>query len=222
MSFFTVKYGDNNAERLFNTNCMNTVLLSHIKHALELDFAEPVDLATDAGDILDLISKPKEYARKSIEPRSVCTLLKVVKDDEDGSIVYVPLAESAALEKSLKMPGGAAGRRMTKRNIFAAGGLNSSGNGGTDEGGKRVSSPGSHRSNGAGAASGGAAALTSGNLTSASSLSVAPGTKGSTNTASGGAERAERAGAGEEKTGAGSPAKEGVKKKVSMKGGQGK
>ncbi|KNE70050.1 hypothetical protein AMAG_15039 [Allomyces macrogynus ATCC 38327] len=98
MTFFTVKYGDND-ERLFNSNCLNTVLLGHIKAALKLTFPEPVDLALDSGDVLDLASKPREYAKKYIEPRAVCTLLKVVQDEDDGSTAYVPLLDNAATDR---------------------------------------------------------------------------------------------------------------------------
>ncbi|KAJ3368974.1 hypothetical protein GGF31_005935 [Allomyces arbusculus] len=109
MTFFTVKYGDND-ERLFNSNCLNTVLLGHIKAALKLTFPEPVDLALDSGDVLDLASKPREYAKKYIEPRAVCTLLKVVQDEDDGGTAYVPLLDNAAADR-FRVAGGA--RRNT-------------------------------------------------------------------------------------------------------------
>ncbi|KAJ3360941.1 hypothetical protein GGF32_007874 [Allomyces javanicus] len=114
MTFFTVKYGDND-ERLFNSNCLNTVLLGHIKAALKLTFSEPVDLALDSGDVLDLASKPREYAKKYIEPRAVCTLLKVVQasgmaDEDDGGTAYVPLLDNAAADR-FRVAGGA--RRNT-------------------------------------------------------------------------------------------------------------
>jgi hypothetical protein len=76
-----------NEERIYNANCLNVVLLGHIKSSLALDFPEPVDLANDEGEVLDLLSKPKEYARKWIEPRSSCTLVKVLRGMySDGTI----------------------------------------------------------------------------------------------------------------------------------------
>ncbi|KAI9222450.1 hypothetical protein BC828DRAFT_26333 [Blastocladiella britannica] len=126
MSFFTIKYGDN-LERLFNCNCINTVLLGHIKTALELDFPEQIDLFTDAGDMLDLHSKPKEYAKKYIEPRMVCTLVKIVKDEDGGPTRFVPLSDSAVpADRTLKLPN-AAGRRMTKKHIQMPAHLSSAG-----------------------------------------------------------------------------------------------
>lgn len=103
---FVLKYGgislDNlvNEERVFNSNCQSQVLLSHIKKTTGHEFlTENIDLANEAGEVLDLASKGKEYAIKYLEPRSTLYLVKVVVDDEDGVISYVALQEEAAREK---------------------------------------------------------------------------------------------------------------------------
>lgn len=45
---------------------------------------------------MDLVSKPKEYAKKYLEPRSVYILVKVVGDESDDSnFTYVSLLDSA-------------------------------------------------------------------------------------------------------------------------------
>ncbi|KAI9168149.1 hypothetical protein H9P43_007520 [Blastocladiella emersonii ATCC 22665] len=193
MSFFIVKYGDNE-EKPFNTNCLNTVLLGHIKASLGLEFPEPIDLASEAGDELDLLSRPKEYARKAVEPRSVCTLVKVVKDEDDGSISYVPLHENtaaaaaAASERAFKVN---AARRMTKRHIQVPPNLNSSGGSNTSGGGgggggmspTKESSDEPKRA----AAGAGAGAATGSNSLNGSVAGVEPSGTGSSAQVSGGA-----------------------------------
>ena len=103
---FVLKYGGIlilslvNEERVFNSNCQSQVLLSHIKKSTGHEFlTESIDLANEAGEVLDLASKGKEYAQRYLEPRSILFLVKVVVDDEDGGITYVALQEEAAREK---------------------------------------------------------------------------------------------------------------------------
>ena len=77
MSFVIVKYGAND-EKLFNANCMNSVFLSHIKRSCGYeDTVENVDLATENGEVMDLLSRPKEYAKRYLEPRAAYILLRV-------------------------------------------------------------------------------------------------------------------------------------------------
>lgn len=83
MGFIIVRYGDNQ-EKIINANCQSAVLLGHLKKSCGFSsLAEPLDLSTEAGEVLDLQSKPREYASKFIEPRSTCILVKVIRDDED-------------------------------------------------------------------------------------------------------------------------------------------
>ncbi|KAJ1499233.1 hypothetical protein HMI56_004506, partial [Coelomomyces lativittatus] len=97
MSFFIVKLGDNE-DRLFNTQCTNGVLLSHIKKSINV--LDTIDLATETGEVLELLTKPKEYARKYIEPRSICTIVKVVQpENEEDEASYIPLFDHVNIEK---------------------------------------------------------------------------------------------------------------------------
>jgi hypothetical protein len=53
-------------------------------------------LASESGEVMDLVSKPKEYAKKYLEPRGIYILVKVVGDENDDSnFIYIPLLESA-------------------------------------------------------------------------------------------------------------------------------
>ena len=62
--------------------------------------AESVDLATETGEVIDLLGKPKEYAKKSLEPRSTYILLKVNDDQGDESQpAYVPLLDPSLSDK---------------------------------------------------------------------------------------------------------------------------
>ena len=102
MGFITVKYG-NNEERILNPNCLSLVLLSHIKKTCGFEsLMEPIDLCSaDTGEVVDLISKPKEYAKKFLEPRGVYVLLKVIGDDsEESTPSFVSLLESSNLKIS--------------------------------------------------------------------------------------------------------------------------
>ncbi|KAJ3044897.1 hypothetical protein HDV00_000179 [Rhizophlyctis rosea] len=94
MSFITVKYGANE-ERLANPNCLCSVLLHHIKRSCGFEhIIENVDLASETGEVVDLVSKPKEYARKYLEGRANYILVKVIGDEsEDSSPTYVSLLE---------------------------------------------------------------------------------------------------------------------------------
>ena len=96
MSFIIVKYGSNE-ERLCNPNCLSVVLLSHVKKSCGFEsLSENIDLATESGEVLDLISKPKEVAKKFLEARGTYILVKVVGDDVDeSSPSFIPLLDSA-------------------------------------------------------------------------------------------------------------------------------
>ncbi|KAJ3291721.1 hypothetical protein HK104_005859 [Borealophlyctis nickersoniae] len=120
MSFITVKYGANE-DRLVNPNCLSSVLLHHIKRACGFDhLIENVDLASETGEVIDLASKPKEYAKKYVEGRASYILVKVIGENaalsllspfmtqahlnhtdetEDSSPTYVSLLEQTGAEK---------------------------------------------------------------------------------------------------------------------------
>jgi hypothetical protein len=96
MSFITVKYGANE-EKLVNPNCLSTVLLNHIKKTCGFEhLLEAIDLATESGEVIDLNSKPKEYAKKYLEPRCNYVLIKVMGDDsEESTPTFVSLLEQS-------------------------------------------------------------------------------------------------------------------------------
>ncbi|KAJ3216086.1 ddb1 and cul4 associated factor 7 [Dinochytrium kinnereticum] len=68
-----------NDEHLVNPNCLCSVLLSHIKKTCGFqDLAENIDLASETGEVVDLVSKPREYAKRFLEPRANYIVVKVV------------------------------------------------------------------------------------------------------------------------------------------------
>ncbi|KAJ3307099.1 hypothetical protein HDV03_002610 [Kappamyces sp. JEL0829] len=73
-------------------------MLSHIRKTCGFEnVAENLDLASESGEVMDLASKGKEYARKYLEPRTSYILVKVIGDEsEDSSPTYVPLLDNAA------------------------------------------------------------------------------------------------------------------------------
>jgi hypothetical protein len=102
MTFITVRYGQNE-EKLLNPNCISSVLLSYIKKNCGFEeLAEPIDLCSaETGEVVDLISKPKEYAKKYLEPRGAYILLKVIGDDsEESTPTFVSLLESSNIKIS--------------------------------------------------------------------------------------------------------------------------
>ena len=67
-----------NEEKLVNPNCLSAVMLSHIKKTCGYsEITENIDLASEAGEVMDLVSKPREYAKKFLEPRTTYVLVKV-------------------------------------------------------------------------------------------------------------------------------------------------
>ncbi|KAI9138708.1 hypothetical protein BKA69DRAFT_1090218 [Paraphysoderma sedebokerense] len=79
MPFIIVKHGAQE-EHVFNPNCLVPALLSHIKSKLNLQFPDPIDLATESGEIVDLNNpaKYKEYAKKWLDVRGVYVVVKIV------------------------------------------------------------------------------------------------------------------------------------------------
>ncbi|KAH6570255.1 hypothetical protein BASA50_011293 [Batrachochytrium salamandrivorans] len=96
MGYVIVKYGANK-EKLVNPNCLGAVLLGHIKKSCGYnDLVESVDLASESGEVMDLISRPREYARKFLESRASYILVKVIGDESDDfSPTYIPLLDMA-------------------------------------------------------------------------------------------------------------------------------
>lgn len=100
MSFVTVRYGAGE-EKLVNPNTLNGVLLSHLKKSCGFEsLTDPVDLASETGEVMDLMSRPKEYARKILEGRGVYILIKVIGDEgtlqDEGSPSFVSLLDQPA------------------------------------------------------------------------------------------------------------------------------
>ncbi|KAI8853740.1 hypothetical protein BC829DRAFT_382030 [Chytridium lagenaria] len=94
MAYVVVKYGANE-EHLVNPNCLCSVLLSHIKKTCGFhDLSENVDLASETGEVVDLVSKPREYAKRFLEPRANYIVVKVVGEEtEESSPTYVSLLD---------------------------------------------------------------------------------------------------------------------------------
>lgn len=64
---------------MVNPNCLSAVLLNHIRKTCGfLEVQEHLDLASESGEVMDLASKPKEYAKKYLESRSTYILVKVI------------------------------------------------------------------------------------------------------------------------------------------------
>ena len=84
------KSGVANEEHIFNSNCLCAVLLNHIKKTCGYDaVTEPLDLAFESGEVMDLWTKPKEYARKYVDARGVYVLVKVLGGTDFCSCVHV-------------------------------------------------------------------------------------------------------------------------------------
>ncbi|KAJ3130289.1 hypothetical protein HK098_004336 [Nowakowskiella sp. JEL0407] len=115
--FIIVKFGANE-EHIFNSNCLASVLLNHIKRhpqvvasliksgaipqtdprqSTSIDIA--IDLASESGEVMDLLNKPKESARKYLDARGTYILVRVVGEESDESLQYVSLLEQAADKK---------------------------------------------------------------------------------------------------------------------------
>lgn len=95
MPFIIVRYGANE-EHIYNPNCISSVLLSHIKKTTGFETVENVDLANELGDVIDLLSKPKEIAKKYLEERQRYILIKVQADADDESVpIYTSLLDEA-------------------------------------------------------------------------------------------------------------------------------
>ncbi|KAJ3274888.1 hypothetical protein HDV01_001763 [Terramyces sp. JEL0728] len=76
--FVTIKYGADE-EKIVNPNCLSAVLLNHIRRSCGYEnVIENLDLASESGEVMDLVSKPKEYAKKFLEARSTYILVKVI------------------------------------------------------------------------------------------------------------------------------------------------
>ncbi|KAI9089576.1 hypothetical protein DFS34DRAFT_639067 [Phlyctochytrium arcticum] len=100
MAFITVKYGAGE-ERLANPNTLACVLLQHLKSSCGFGhLLENVDLASETGEVVDLVSKNKEYAKKFLDARGTYILVKVIGDEGDETTpTYLSLLDQPAGEK---------------------------------------------------------------------------------------------------------------------------
>jgi len=113
MSYITVKYGDN-IERIFNPNCVSSVLLSFIKISCGYDDDSiQIDLATESGEVLDLANHGKEYAKKYLDERRSYILVKIVEGEDDSPITYSPLLNQ--LPEKMKFTVISSGKTKQKR-----------------------------------------------------------------------------------------------------------
>ncbi len=67
---------------LVNTNCLAPVLLQYLAKVSGLEDQlgpkEQLDLASETGEIIDLPSRGRDYARRYLEPRTSYILVKAV------------------------------------------------------------------------------------------------------------------------------------------------
>lgn len=62
-----------------NPNVLSSVLLNHIRKTCGFEgIQENIDLASESGEVVDLVSKGKEYAKKYLEPRTTYIPVKVI------------------------------------------------------------------------------------------------------------------------------------------------
>ncbi len=62
-----------------NPNVLSSVLLSHIRKSCGFEsVTEAIDLASESGEVIDLASKGKEYAKKYLEPRTTYIPVKII------------------------------------------------------------------------------------------------------------------------------------------------
>jgi hypothetical protein len=62
-----------------NNECISVLLLSYLRKVCGYEhLTEPLDLATDGGEVLDLQGKPKEYASKYADTRGTFILVKLM------------------------------------------------------------------------------------------------------------------------------------------------
>ncbi|KAJ3346626.1 hypothetical protein HDU83_002830 [Entophlyctis luteolus] len=89
-----------NAEKLVNPNCQSAVVLAHLKNTCGYSgLTCPVDLATEAGEVLDLNSKTKEVANKYVELRKTYILVKVMGEFGDDAVpMYYPLLDDSKIK----------------------------------------------------------------------------------------------------------------------------
>ncbi|ORX45792.1 hypothetical protein BCR36DRAFT_372577 [Piromyces finnis] len=113
MSFITVKYG-NNSEKIFNPNCVASVLLSFIKISCGFDEEKyQVDLATESGEVIDLANHGKEYAKKYLDERRAYILVKIIEGEDDSPTTYSPLLEQ--IPEKMKFTVISSGKNRQKR-----------------------------------------------------------------------------------------------------------
>lgn len=113
MSFITVKYGDN-SEKIFNPNCVSSVLLAFIKISCGFDDESyQIDLATESGEVIDLANHGKEYAKKYLDDRRAYILVKIIEGEDDTPVTYSPLLNQ--LPEKMKFTVISSGRNKQKR-----------------------------------------------------------------------------------------------------------
>ncbi|KAJ3345534.1 hypothetical protein HDU83_003952 [Entophlyctis luteolus] len=72
--------------------------------------SDHIDLATESGEVIDLSSKPKEYAKKFLEPRQSYILVRVIGEEtDDGPATYIPLLEQPGVAPATTKKGGGSG-----------------------------------------------------------------------------------------------------------------
>eukprot|EP01006_Ploeotia_vitrea_P026810 TRINITY_DN59741_c0_g1_i1.p1 TRINITY_DN59741_c0_g1~~TRINITY_DN59741_c0_g1_i1.p1 ORF type:complete len:128 (+),score=1.39 TRINITY_DN59741_c0_g1_i1:62-445(+) len=105
MSFIVVRHGADQ-KSLFNANCSNVVLLSHIKRQCGIDQSLTIDLVSNnIGEKnlapLFLPSKLQTYTKDDVALRATYILL-LVEEDEYGVKNYTPVLQESEDAKKLK------------------------------------------------------------------------------------------------------------------------
>jgi superfamily II helicase len=84
-------------EIIVNSNCLIPILLDYIKSEFGLDGIisdkEALDLCTESGEVIDLMNKGKEYAKKFLEPKNTYLLVKAIYENDEPTGTYIPLVD---------------------------------------------------------------------------------------------------------------------------------
>ncbi|KAI9345262.1 hypothetical protein BDR26DRAFT_156121 [Obelidium mucronatum] len=85
-------------EKIVNHNCQANVVLSYIKKSCGLsNLTAPIDLATESGDVVDLNSKARDYAKRFLDDRKSYIVVKVVGEfTDDATPTYTSLLDLPA------------------------------------------------------------------------------------------------------------------------------
>lgn len=81
-----------------NPDCLSVVLMGYIRKVCGFEnLLDNLDLASESGEVMDLLSKGRDYATKILDDKASYILVKVIGDDlEDTSPSYVSLLDTTS------------------------------------------------------------------------------------------------------------------------------